>query len=454
MQIQCAYCKNWIVDTVDKCPYCGAANANLKRYADTTPKTIAELQQWYTDRNLPPEETTRFFIGRNFKAPKAFGIYQEGKNFIVYKNKADGSRAVRYKGPDEAYAVNELYLKLKEEILHQKARNMAARNSSGSVQRGPGDIYRGGSDRQYEYQKPLTEEERAERARIRAEYAAKEAEERREREERFRKKKLKKRIILLSIIGTLLLLFGACTASMATKMVRGDWYAASADPVFWRYMKDEENGKEIWEWWKYTKGEWVSFGETDEKDLLPWDITKEHHFRTKKAVERAFGISIPPVRESKAYLTLHPPKPKSAYYYASGRLWYYATDKYGADYGVDRNGWYYFDTDDTDWHYLARYDDSEQVPEELFYSSKDYELTSNYKKLESDYAYVFPADFVWTELDDFKDTDYYQDIKWSEDRHYEDSKNNSHNNYDDDDDYDWDDDDDWDYNDYDWDSDW
>ena len=36
--------------------------------------------------------------------------------------------------------------------------------------------------------------------------------------------------------------------------------------------------------------------------------------------------------------------------------------------------------------------------------------------------------------DDFKDTDYYQDIKWSEDRHYEDSKNNSHNNYDDDDD--------------------
>ena len=87
MQIQCAYCKNWIEDTVDKCPYCGAANANLKRYADTTPKTIAELQQWYTDRNLPPEETTRFFIGRNFKAPKAFGIYQEGKNFIVYKTR-------------------------------------------------------------------------------------------------------------------------------------------------------------------------------------------------------------------------------------------------------------------------------------------------------------------------------------------------------------------------------
>ena len=41
--------------------------------------------------------------------------------FIVYKNKADGTRAVRYKGTDEAYAVNELYLKLKDEILNQKA---------------------------------------------------------------------------------------------------------------------------------------------------------------------------------------------------------------------------------------------------------------------------------------------------------------------------------------------
>ena len=35
---------------------------------------------------------------------------------MVYKNKADGSRAVRYSGPDEAYAVRELYLKLKSEV--------------------------------------------------------------------------------------------------------------------------------------------------------------------------------------------------------------------------------------------------------------------------------------------------------------------------------------------------
>ncbi len=33
---------------------------------------------------------------------------------IVYKNKADGSRSIRYRGPDEAYAVRALYEKLLE----------------------------------------------------------------------------------------------------------------------------------------------------------------------------------------------------------------------------------------------------------------------------------------------------------------------------------------------------
>ena len=60
-------------------------------------KTIEELKSWYIARKLPPEETTRFFIGKNIKEPRAFGIYQDGNKFIVYKNKADGSRAVRYK---------------------------------------------------------------------------------------------------------------------------------------------------------------------------------------------------------------------------------------------------------------------------------------------------------------------------------------------------------------------
>ena len=119
MQIKCEYCGSMIEETADKCPFCGATNNAVKRTTDKTPKTIAELQQWYQDRHLPPYETTRFFIGINYKKPKAFGIYQDGDQFIVYKNKANGERAIRYQGTDEAYAVNELYLKLKSEILNQ-----------------------------------------------------------------------------------------------------------------------------------------------------------------------------------------------------------------------------------------------------------------------------------------------------------------------------------------------
>ena len=132
MQIKCEYCGSMIDEAATKCPYCGATNQSVKRSADHTPKTIAELQQWYQDRHLPPYETTRFFIGINYTKPKAFGIYQDGDQFIVFKNKANGERAIRYKGTDEAYAVNELYLKLKDEILNQKALNQQKKQYSAS----------------------------------------------------------------------------------------------------------------------------------------------------------------------------------------------------------------------------------------------------------------------------------------------------------------------------------
>ena len=139
MKIKCEYCGARIEDTADKCPNCGAANTNVKRTVNTTPKTIEELKSWYRARNLPPYETTRFFIGIDYRQPRAFGIYKDGNEFVVYKNKDDGSRAVRYRGTDEAYAVNELYLKLKSEILNQKARSSGSRSSSGgsSRKRGP-----------------------------------------------------------------------------------------------------------------------------------------------------------------------------------------------------------------------------------------------------------------------------------------------------------------------------
>lgn len=120
MKIKCDYCGNTYEDTSPKCPSCGAPNPS-QNPNDTKPRTIEELAKWYQDRRLPPYETTRFFIGINYQQPRAFGIYKdENGDFIVYKNKDTGERAIRYKGKDEAYAVNELWQKLKDEIVHQK----------------------------------------------------------------------------------------------------------------------------------------------------------------------------------------------------------------------------------------------------------------------------------------------------------------------------------------------
>ena len=54
-----------------------------------------------------------FFIGKDIKEPKAFGIYKNSAgDFVVYKNKSNGERVIRYQGTDEGYAVNELYQRL------------------------------------------------------------------------------------------------------------------------------------------------------------------------------------------------------------------------------------------------------------------------------------------------------------------------------------------------------
>ena len=123
-KVKCEFCGAFIDETAEKCPNCGAVNVNYKRFTDATPKTIEELQSWYAARKLPPEKVTRFFIGKDVREPKAFGIYKNGSDVIVYKNKADGSRAIRYQGKDEAYGVNEIYMKLKSEILDQKSRSV------------------------------------------------------------------------------------------------------------------------------------------------------------------------------------------------------------------------------------------------------------------------------------------------------------------------------------------
>lgn len=128
MKIKCDYCGCMVPENETNCPNCGATISGVNRMAAGVPRTISELQRWYADRNLPPQEVTRFFIGIDYRKPKAFGIYKDKNgDFIVYKNKADGSRVIRYQGTDEAYAVNELYMRLKEEILNQKEHNVNQR---------------------------------------------------------------------------------------------------------------------------------------------------------------------------------------------------------------------------------------------------------------------------------------------------------------------------------------
>jgi hypothetical protein len=126
MQIKCNYCGALIDDASETCPKCGAPLSGEHRTAKEQPKTIEELKEWYVAHHLPPEEITRFFIGKNITEPKAFGIYRDGNgDFVVYKNKSTGERAVRYKGSDERYAVNELYQRLKAEIADQKGNRPA-----------------------------------------------------------------------------------------------------------------------------------------------------------------------------------------------------------------------------------------------------------------------------------------------------------------------------------------
>ena len=116
MREKCDYCGGYLPDTAEYCPNCGAANPHLARNAAGVPQTVEELKAFCAARKMPLKKM-RFFIGDDCREAKAFGIYKDADGcFVVYKNKADGSRAVRYRGADEAYAVNELYQKLSSEV--------------------------------------------------------------------------------------------------------------------------------------------------------------------------------------------------------------------------------------------------------------------------------------------------------------------------------------------------
>lgn len=88
----------------------------MKYPTDVDLKTLDELEQFFEKYNIP-QETVRFFVKQNRTDAKCFGIYKNASGeFVVYKNKRDGTQAVRYQGTDEAEAVQIFFDKFKEEL--------------------------------------------------------------------------------------------------------------------------------------------------------------------------------------------------------------------------------------------------------------------------------------------------------------------------------------------------
>ena len=145
---KCPYCDGVIRSDEKICPHCGAVNESYIEDTPRTvqqPRTIEELKEYCAERGMPLLRM-RFFIGEDYREAKAFGIYREGRNVVVYKNKADGSRAIRYRGPDEEHAVKEIFLKLLDEC-HSRgiypdgapvARSGGSSRSGGKKKRGGG----------------------------------------------------------------------------------------------------------------------------------------------------------------------------------------------------------------------------------------------------------------------------------------------------------------------------
>ena len=114
---KCPFCGADVSSDQKKCPRCGATNELYVVHAPAVnfgPQTIGELLSFCKKQGMPLQRM-RFFIDEDYLEPKAFGICRQGENFVVYKNKSDGTRSVRYSGPDETFAVRELFAKLLDE---------------------------------------------------------------------------------------------------------------------------------------------------------------------------------------------------------------------------------------------------------------------------------------------------------------------------------------------------
>ena len=141
MSKRCYHCGEPLSEKDRVCPRCGADAHESRK-----PKTIYELRVYCAQKHVPLADI-RFFIDEDYRGPKAFGIYQDDEGqFVVYKNKADGTRAIRYRGPDEAHAVDEILQKMNSEVELRRAKKRGG-VTRGGVGRSPSRPKRSGSAR-------------------------------------------------------------------------------------------------------------------------------------------------------------------------------------------------------------------------------------------------------------------------------------------------------------------
>lgn len=413
MQVKCEYCGGYMSDKDERCPNCGAVNPQYNRSADNIPKTIEQLKDWYKAMKLPPEETTRFFIGKDTHAPKAFGIYQVGDVFVVYKNKSDGKRAIRYEGIDEAYAVNEIYMKLKDEILRQKAHNQKKKERASS----------GGRSSSY-----------SRNARVRTNVRA-----------------------ASFIVYFAMVVF---VALFSMDIVWDALLSFGRGPDAYGYHLSETSEETVYyggysdDWWIYQNGsdDWGQLNEDVEEGKLPNDADKEAYTITE--IRSKVSMDVPDISQSKAYIDAgNHQTPSSGYYYYNNNMYYYLNDYYGSYYNDGHSGWYTYNDDTSQWEYYCGGDDKSFLGDDMWYSADTYAY---------DGTSTWDDKYYSWDGNSFEDTDWYQSAETYEQQYDDthqtssydsDSSSSSSWDWSSDSDYSWDSGSSWDSGGS-WDSDW
>lgn len=109
MKVKCENCGLIYDASSEKCPECGEHIREQNMISDSVPDSLESLQKFVRDNNIDLKKL-KLYINEDTKQIGAYGmIKDEYGDFTFYRNRSDGTRSVRYKGNNEAFAVNEFY---------------------------------------------------------------------------------------------------------------------------------------------------------------------------------------------------------------------------------------------------------------------------------------------------------------------------------------------------------